>query len=71
MVEFQRLGVHFQRVNVEEVLPVQCHAAEHRIVERTLHHIGVLAVGLHLQHSAGEHHQPNGGTAFGIHRVVG
>ena len=30
-----------------------------------------MAVGLHLQHPAGKHHQADGGTAFGIHRIVG
>ncbi len=63
--------MHLQRVNVEEVLSVQRHAAQHGVVQRPLHHVGVLAVGLHLQHPAGKHHQADGGTAFGIDGVVG
>ncbi|MNC12620.1 hypothetical protein D3C75_603440 [compost metagenome] len=62
--------MHFQRINVEEMLPVQRHPAEHGVEQRALHHVGVLAVGFHLQHAAGKHHQADGGAAFGIHGIV-
>lgn len=61
----------FQRVNVEEVFTVKRHTAKHGVIQRAFHHVGVLAVGLHFQHPAGEHHQANRGAAFRIHRVVG
>ncbi len=71
MVEGQRFRVHFQRIHIKEMLTVQRHAAQHRVVQRTLHHVGVVAVCLHLQHPAGKHHQANGGAAFRIYRIVG
>ena len=62
--------MHFQRVDVEEVLTIQRHSAQNRIVQGALHDVGVLAVGFHFQHPASKHHQANGGAAFGIDRVV-
>ena len=62
--------MHFQRIDVEEVLAVERHSTQHGVIQRALHHVGILAVGFHLQHPAGKHHQANGSTAFGIDRVV-
>ena len=60
-----------QRVDVEEALAVQRHAGQHGVVQRHFHHIGVLAVGLHLKHPAGEEGQADGGAGFGIGGVIG
>ena len=49
--------MHFQRVHIEEVLAIERHPAQYGIIQGALHHVGILAVGFHFQHSAGEHHQ--------------
>ena len=59
MIMGNAFRVRLQWVDVEEVLTVQRHPAEHRIVERPFHHVGVMGVAFHLQHPAGEHHQAN------------
>ncbi len=63
--------MHFQRIDIKEMLTVQRHPAQHRVVQRALHHVGVVAVCFHLQHPTGKHHQANGGAAFGVYRIVG
>ena len=70
VVKLQRFRVHFQRVNVEEVFPVQRHAAEHRVIQGTFHDVGVLAVTFHFQHAASKHHQADRSAAFSIDRIV-
>ena len=39
-----------------EVLAIERHPAQYSVIQGALHHVGILAVCLHLQHSAGEHH---------------
>ncbi|MNI39416.1 hypothetical protein D3C73_935980 [compost metagenome] len=63
--------MHFQRVNVEKVFSVKRHTTQYGVIQCAFHYVGVLTIGLHLQHPAGEHHQTNRGAAFRIHRVVG
>ena len=60
----------FQRIHIEEMFAIQRHAAEHGVVQCALHHIGILTVAFHFQHSPGEHHQADGSTAFGVYRVI-
>ncbi|MCW0415764.1 hypothetical protein NB689_001518 [Xanthomonas sacchari] len=71
VVAVHRGRVHFQRVDVEEVAPVQGHAAQHGVVQRPLHHVGVAAIRRQLQHAVGEHHQPDRGAALVVGGVVG
>ena len=51
--------VHLQRVHVEEMLPVECSAGEHRIVQSTLHHVSILTdafISQHLRRKENESH---------------
>ncbi len=70
MVEFQRFWMYFQRIHIEEMFAVQRHAAEHGVVQCALHHIGILTVAFHFQHSSGKHHQADGGATFSVYRVI-
>ncbi|MNI88032.1 hypothetical protein D3C73_1452880 [compost metagenome] len=70
MVMWNTFRVRLQRIDVEEVLPVQRHSTQDRIVKRTLHDVGVVRITFHFQHAAGEHHQADGGAAFAVSGVV-
>ena len=62
---------HFQGVAVEEALAVQLHPRQHRVVQGPLHHVGVLALGLQLEHPPGKEDQPDGGAGLRVDGGVG
>ena len=65
------VGPDLQGVDVEEFLPVRRHAGEHAVIQGPLHDVGVSRLRLHLQHAAGEEHQPHGGARLRIGGIVG
>jgi len=66
----QRFGMHFERINIEIVTPVERDTIETGIVERALHQVGITAVQFHLQHTAREHHQANRRATFHVRRII-
>ena len=59
-----------QRVVVEEALAIQRYAAERTIKEAALHHIGVVAIGIELQHAMTPKHHRNRSAGLGIGSLV-
>src|SRR5262245_14527916 len=53
-------------VLVEEMLAVECKAAERAVIERELHHVGIARVALDQQHAMRPEDQPDRGAGLRI-----
>ncbi|MNB91873.1 hypothetical protein D3C75_389630 [compost metagenome] len=64
------LRPYLQRIDIEIMLPVIRHAGSHRVVQRALHDIPILALRFRLKHTAREEDQADGSTGLGVVGVV-
>ena len=69
--EVRHIRLDHQGIDIEIMLAVLGDAAEHVVVQRPLHHIGIFASGFQRQHPQRPHGQADGRAGFGIAGVVG
>ena len=59
-------AVRFERIYVEEEVPGQIDAGEHSVVERALHHVGVLCITAKEIHPPVPEGHPDGGAGLAV-----
>ena len=60
------LAAAFERIGVEIVRPVARETAQRAVEERKLHHVGVAAVEIEMQHPLGPEDERDRGASLGI-----
>ena len=65
-----RVRIHLKGIAVEESSPVQRDSAQHAVIQGSLHHVGVNAIALKLQHPVRPKHQSDSRAGLRIGDVV-
>ena len=61
---------YLQRIYIEKLLSIQRHAADHAVIQSTLHYICIPSVFGDLQHTSGKKDQADGSTGLSINGIV-